>query len=101
MTDSDTIQRYIQKYPWPRRRFIRGLLTTTVDIAAKILTRWEVSGKENNPDKGPLLIVGNHFRFMDSVAPMYSTRWPLEFIGDFEIPNAPAIMRIFPSAWQT
>jgi len=101
VTDSDTIQRYIQKYPWPRRRFIRGLLTTTVNIAAKILTRWEVSGKENIPDKGPLLIVGNHFHFMDTVAPMYSTHWPLEFVGDFEMPNAPAIMRMFPNAWQT
>ncbi|MDY6867172.1 MAG: lysophospholipid acyltransferase family protein [Chloroflexota bacterium] len=101
MTDSGTIQRYIKKYPWPRRRFIRGLFTTTVDIIAKILTHWEVSGKENIPDKGPLLIVGNHFHFLDSVAPMHSTRWPLEFIGDFEMPNAPSFMRMFPNAWQT
>jgi 1-acyl-sn-glycerol-3-phosphate acyltransferase len=45
--------------------------------------------------------VGNHFHFLDTVAPMYSTHLPLEFIGDFEMPNAPPIMRMFPSAWQT
>lgn len=101
MADNDTTQRFIKKYPWPRRRFIRGLLSAGIDVIASILTRWEVSGKENIPDKGPLLIVGNHFSFLDTVAPIHSTHWPLEFIGDFEMPNAPVIMRIFPNAWQT
>jgi len=101
MTDNETIQRYIRKYPWPRRRFIRGMLTTCVEIAAGILARWEVDGRENIPKIGPLIIVGNHFHFLDTVAPIHSTRWPLEFIGDFEMPNAPPVMRVFPNAWQT
>jgi 1-acyl-sn-glycerol-3-phosphate acyltransferase len=101
MSNETAIQPYIQKYPWPRRRFIRGLLTTTIDIVATLLTNWEVSGVENLPSKGPLLIVGNHFHFLDTVAPIYSTRWPLEFIGDFQMPNAPTLMKVFPNAWQT
>ncbi len=101
MTDSNKIHRYIKKYPWPRRRFIRGLLATTVEMIANILTRWEVTGKENIPKKGPFIIVGNHFHFLDTVAPMHTTHLPLEYIGDFEMPNAPPVMRMFPNAWQT
>jgi 1-acyl-sn-glycerol-3-phosphate acyltransferase len=48
-----------------------------------------------------LLIVGNHFHFLDTVAPIQWTPWSLEFIGDFEMPNAPPIMRLFPNLWQT
>lgn len=101
MSESEITQKYIQKYPWPRRRFIRGLLRFGIDVVGSILTRWEVSGKEHLPKGGPLLIVGNHFSFLDTVGPIHVTRWPLEFIGDFEMPNAPPLMRVFPNAWQT
>jgi 1-acyl-sn-glycerol-3-phosphate acyltransferase len=101
MTENNSLENYIKKYPWPRRRFIRGVFTTGIDLVGAILTRWEVMGKENIPDKGPLLIVGNHFSFLDTVAPIHATRLPLEFIGDFEMPNAPPIMRVFPNGWQT
>lgn len=93
--------KFIQKYPWPRRRLIRGVFSGLIDVIGAILTRWEVHGRENIPEKGPLLIVGNHFSFLDTVAPIHATSWPLEFIGDFEMPNAPPIMRVFPNAWQT
>jgi len=101
MRSAETIQTYIEKYPWPRRRFIRGLLRFGIDVVGGILTQWEVTGKENIPEKGPLLIVGNHFSFLDTVAPIHSIRFPLEFIGDFEMPNAPPLMRIFPRTWET
>ena len=101
MTSDGMLQKYIKKYPWPRRKFIRGLLSFGIDVVGGILTRWEVSGKENIPEKGPLLIVGNHFSFLDTVAPIHSTHWPLEFIGDFVMPNAPPVMRMFPRAWET
>lgn len=92
---------YIERYPWPRRRFIRGLLTKGISLAARVLTRWEVLGLENIPKKGPLLIIGNHFHFLDTIAPIFSTRKPVEFIGDMVMPNAPTLMKIFPNAWQT
>lgn len=98
---NEKIDPFMMKYPWPRRRFIRGLLAAGIDFFAAILTRWEVIGLENVPAQGPLLIVGNHFNFLDTVAPIHTTHWPLEFIGDFVMPNAPPIMRVFPNAWQT
>ncbi len=101
MISNEINQKYIKKYPWPRRRFIRGLLRFGIDVVGGVLTRWKVSGVENLPEHGPLLIVGNHFSFLDTVAPIHVTDWPLEFIGDFEMPNAPAHMRIFPNAWKT
>lgn len=99
--DTEKSLEMIKKYPWPRRRFIRRLLMTGIDLAGSILTRWEIMGKENIPAHGPLLVVGNHFHFLDTVAPIHSTHWPLEFIGDLVMPNAPPIMRVFPNAWQT
>ena len=90
-----------QKYRWPRRRFIRSVLKTGIDVLASVLTHWEVKGLENLPTEGPLLIVGNHFHFLDTVAPIHSTPWPLEFIGDLVMPNAPRLTRLFPNAWQT
>lgn len=103
MTDGNhgKIRSMIKKYPWPRRRFIRRILKTGIDFFAGVLTNWEISGLENVPTQGPLLVVGNHFHFLDTVAPIHSTRWPLEFIGDLVMPNAPPIMRIFPNAWET
>jgi 1-acyl-sn-glycerol-3-phosphate acyltransferase len=99
--DDRKLKSFIKKYPWPRRKLIRGILTAAISLFAGILTRWEITGLENLPAKGPLLIVGNHFHFLDTVAPIHTTRWPVEFIGDLVMPNAPPIMRIFPNAWQT
>lgn len=101
MSDDLKLKSFIKKYPWPRRRFIRRVLTNAIDLAASILTRWEIKGRENIPNKGPLLVVGNHFHFLDTVAPIFTTRWPVEFVGDLVMPNAPPIMRLFPNAWQT
>lgn len=99
--DTGETKSFIERYNWPRRRFIRGVLIHAIDLAAKILTRWEIKGLENIPTQGPLLVVGNHFHFLDSIAPIHSIHWPLEFIGDLVMPNAPPIMRVFPNAWQT
>jgi 1-acyl-sn-glycerol-3-phosphate acyltransferase len=99
--NDQVMESMVQKYPWPRRRLVRGVLKAGIDIVSTILTRWEIKGSENIPAQGPLLVVGNHFHFLDSVAPIRSTRWPIEFIGDFVMPNAPPIMRVFPNAWQT
>jgi len=65
------------------------------------LLNYRVEGKENLPKSGPLLIVGNHFHFLDTISPIKVTRYPLEYIGDAEMPMAPGIVKIFPRIWGT
>ncbi len=92
---------YLSKYRYPRNQFRRGFLRGGIDVLAKILANYEIYGKENLPKRGPLLIVGNHFHFLDTIGPIHSTKYPLEFIGDAEMPNAPMSMKIFPRIWGT
>ena len=51
MTGEVVLQKYKKKYPWPRRRFIRGLLSFGIDVVGGILTRWEVSEKKTSQKK--------------------------------------------------
>lgn len=92
---------YHAKYPYPRKRTRRGILRTAINIAAWLLLDYKVEGKENLPKSGPLLIVGNHFSFVDTISPIHVTRYPLEFIGDAKMPNAPGIVKMFPKIWGT
>jgi hypothetical protein len=73
MRKKEDLSRLIKQYPYPRRRFIRKLLKTGIDVIAGALTKFEVSGLENLPTKGPFLIVGNHFHFLDTIGPIHAT----------------------------
>ncbi len=92
---------YQVKYRYPRYQFRRGVLRAGIAAAAALLLEYRVRGAENLPKRGPLLIVGNHFHFLDTIGPIHSTKYPLEFIGDAEMPNAPMSMKIFPRIWDT
>jgi 1-acyl-sn-glycerol-3-phosphate acyltransferase len=87
------------RFHYPRRRLIRGILRRWASAAFWVLTEWEVSGQQNLPQGGPLLVVGNHFSFIDPVAMIHVTPWPLEFVGGLEMPNAPPIVRWIPKLW--
>ncbi|MFZ3152113.1 MAG: lysophospholipid acyltransferase family protein [Anaerolineaceae bacterium] len=101
MTREKSRSEYQKKYPYPRRQFIRRIIQGFISVAAGMLTDYNIEGRENLPKEGPLLVVGNHFHFLDTIAPIYSTPYPLEFIGDAEMPAAPTIMKIFPRLWST
>lgn len=101
MGRQETKTEYLVKYRYPRNQFRRGLLRGGIALLAKILVDYEVFGTENLPRKGPLLIVGNHFHFLDTIGPIHTTKYPLEFIGDAEMPNAPMSMKLFPRIWDT
>ncbi len=101
MTRSAARSAYQKKYPYPRRRFIRRLLQGAIAAAAGVITDYTIEGKENLPKHGPLIIVGNHSHFLDSIGPIHSTSYLLEFINDSIMPNAPANMRFLPSLWGT
>jgi 1-acyl-sn-glycerol-3-phosphate acyltransferase len=82
-----------------KRRPIRFILKQLSIPAFSLLTRIEIRGEENLPEKGPLLVVGNHFSFIDPVAFVRMAPWPIEFVGGAETPHAPLWTRIIPFLW--
>ena len=82
-----------------RRRPIRFILKKLSIPAFAILTRMEIIGEENIPTRGPLLVVGNHFSFIDPVAFVRFAPWPIEFVGGAVTPHAPLWTRIIPFLW--
>jgi 1-acyl-sn-glycerol-3-phosphate acyltransferase len=82
-----------------RRRPLRFLLKRLSVLAFSALTRLEILGEENLPKTGPLLVVGNHFSFIDPVAIVRMSPWPVEFVGGAATPHAPLWTRIIPFLW--
>jgi 1-acyl-sn-glycerol-3-phosphate acyltransferase len=82
-----------------RRRPIRWLLKQLSVPAFHLLTRLEIRGEENLPKEGPLLVVGNHFSFIDPVVCVRMAPWPIEFVGGAVNPHAPLWTRIIPVLW--
>jgi 1-acyl-sn-glycerol-3-phosphate acyltransferase len=79
---------------YPRRRFQRGLLRGIGRTLLPILTRTEVTGLENFPDKGPLLVVGNHIAAMEVVLMVVYAPWQMELLGPGDIPPPPIMHAI-------
>jgi 1-acyl-sn-glycerol-3-phosphate acyltransferase len=87
------------KFPYPRRRLVRAVLQRLSHVAFAALTDLQIIGQENFPEGGPLLVVANHFSFIDPVATVRVAPWPLEFVGGFQMPNAPASVTWIPKVW--
>jgi 1-acyl-sn-glycerol-3-phosphate acyltransferase len=82
-----------------RRRPVRFLLKKLSIPAFALLTRLEILGEENMPKSGPLLLVGNHFSFIDPVAVVRMAPWPVEFVGGAVTPHAPLWSQVIPFLW--
>jgi 1-acyl-sn-glycerol-3-phosphate acyltransferase len=82
-----------------RRRPIRFILKQLSIPAFALLTRLELRGLENVPAGGPLIVVGNHFSFVDPVTFVRFAPWPIEFVGGAVNPHAPLWTRIIPFLW--
>ena len=96
MTNTDSVY---QRFPYPRRRVLRGLLRRVTQVMFAGLMDLQIAGQENLPKNGPLLVVANHFSFIDPVAMVRLAPWPIEFIGGFRMPNAPAWTALIPKIW--
>lgn len=83
----------------PKRRWMRTVLSGLITGLFALLTRLEIEGREHVPDRGPLLIVANHFHFADPVALIRAMPRPLDFVGGFHLPNAPQWIRWIPRMW--
>lgn len=84
---------------YPRRVFIRRFLKILAGVAFSLLSDLEIQGEENLPEKGPLLVIANHFSFIDPVAVLRSLPYPIEFVGGAEFPHAPTIVKSIPKWW--
>jgi 1-acyl-sn-glycerol-3-phosphate acyltransferase len=87
------------KYRYPRRRVIRYLLHQLSIPVFGAVANVQLIGKENIPKQGPLLVVGNHFSFVDPVAFVRLARWPMDFIGAAFPPFAPGWTKLLVNMW--
>lgn len=82
-----------------RKKVLRSFLERFIHLSLSTLTDLDIDGQENFPLKGPVLVVANHFSFIDPLAVIRATPRPIEFVGGFNLPNAPAVVRWIPRLW--
>jgi len=87
------------RFPYPRRRLLRGIMSRSAYGVLGALSELEIIGAENIPDHGPLIVVANHFSFLDPVMMVALAPWPMEFLGGFKMPNAPRVVTWIPKVW--
>ncbi len=87
------------KFSYPRRRYIRFFARRLIIGILDLLADVQIIGGENLPKEGPLLVVANHFSFLDPVGIIRISPWPIEFIGGAQLPNAPTAVRSIPKLW--
>ncbi|MCJ7734480.1 MAG: 1-acyl-sn-glycerol-3-phosphate acyltransferase [Anaerolineales bacterium] len=87
------------KIVYPRRQVIRSFLKLLAKTAFGILSDFIIEGEENIPPKGPLLVIANHFSFIDPVAVLRTLPYPIEFVGGAEFPHAPGLVKFLPQWW--
>jgi len=87
------------EFKYPRRRIIRWLFKKLSYPAFKFTCNLTINGTENLPKGGPLIVVGNHFSFIDPAAFVRVLPYPIEYLGGAVMPHAPVAMRILPLLW--
>jgi 1-acyl-sn-glycerol-3-phosphate acyltransferase len=87
------------EYTTPGRRLLRTFLQALSVPVFGALTDLEITGRENLPKSGPLMVVGNHFSFIDPVCLVRLSPWQIEFLGGADMPHAPLWTRLIPILW--
>ncbi len=87
------------RFKYPRRSLIRAAMKRMIQAAFAALCDFRVLGRENLPAGGPLLVVGNHFSFLDPVALIRAMPWQVEFVGGRTNPGAPSWLAWLPEIW--
>ncbi len=90
----------IEKYPYAQNKVARFFIKSLLSFFFRFFTKFEIEGLENIPEKGPILVVPNHFDFADSSAVIHLMPRPTEFIAGFNMPHAPAFVRKFPQLYK-
>lgn len=82
-----------------KRRPLREFFRFLSKIAFWLLTDLTIEGQENFPKEGPLIVVGNHFSFVDPAAFVRVSPVSLDFVGGAVNPHAPKIILFIPRLW--
>ncbi len=79
-------------YPWLKRKTAYYIWLKTAGAAIAKLARLSVEGRENIPEKGPVLLVSNHRSFMDPPLVAYAVmKRPVFFMAKEELFKTPFI----------
>jgi len=84
---------------YPRHRAMRRVLQRFSHLAFATLTDLRITGQENLPAGGPLIVVANHFSYVDAAALVRVAPWPLEFLVGHRMPYAPVWGTWVPKLW--
>lgn len=79
----------IYNIKYPRRVLIRKGMTTVGKLLLGVLANIEICCKENLPQKGPMILAGNHVAVLEAVMMAVYTPGMVEFIGNGDIPFDP------------
>ena len=82
-----------------KRQPLRDFMRWLSKIVFWLLTDLTIVGQENFPKQGPLIVIGNHFSFVDPAAFVRVAPVSLEFIGGAVNPHAPEIVLFIPRLW--
>ncbi len=74
---------------YPRRVVWRVILRFLGYGLLRLLTRLRVSGYENLPRKGPVILVGNHVAMLEAAMMVLCSPYQVELIGNGDIPFDP------------
>jgi len=72
---------------YPRRILIRQSLRYLGLALMPFLARAQVTGRDNFPRTGPLIVVGNHTAAMEVVMMTLFAPYPIEYMGSIDIPH--------------
>lgn len=73
---------------YPRRPLIRSAFRTLARATMSLLTRPRITGQENLPKKGPMILAANHISSEVLMLLAY-TPWPIEVIVASDVPVRP------------
>lgn len=86
-------------FKYPRRIFQRSILKGLISIALHTFSDFEVIGAENIPDKGPIILTGNHFSFSDSIAMLHVAPPSIEMFSGANPAFTPGWAKLLPRLW--
>jgi 1-acyl-sn-glycerol-3-phosphate acyltransferase len=72
---------------YPRKRILRSLARFTGKVVLPIAFRVEITGIENFPPSGPLILVGNHTAIMETVLLVVYPPRQVEVLGSTDVPH--------------